>query len=272
MHDDGDEEDLEEEEAAEGGTDYEALKPRETRWLKLGHALVGQRLSRQFGAQTIVGTITKWLPADLGEGDPALFLCAHDDGDKEELEEAEADEGIALYATSAADGSAGGALPAVWRLDGHAFIGARIARDFGDGAVALATVTKWMAADAAEGEPALFHALHDDGDEEDLESEEVEEGIQEFGFMAMEKEDWRTEGHRFINQRIARPFGKRESLALATIVKWLPEDEAEGEPALFRAVHDDGDEEDLEEEEVEQGLRRITALPATRGTRHTPRA
>ena len=32
-------------------------------------------------------------------------------------------------------------------------------------------MSKWLP--AAEGEPALFHVLHDDGDEEDLDEEEA---------------------------------------------------------------------------------------------------
>ena len=53
---------------------YEALKPREHRWLKVGHRLLGQRVRRTFDGQPILGTVTKWLPADLAEGDPALVL------------------------------------------------------------------------------------------------------------------------------------------------------------------------------------------------------
>ena len=35
------------------------------------------------------GTVVKWLPPDLSEGDPSLFLVRHDDGDREELEQNE---------------------------------------------------------------------------------------------------------------------------------------------------------------------------------------
>ena len=55
-------------------------------------------------------------------------------------------------------------------------------------------------------------------------------------------------GHVYIGRRIARLFGRR--LVLGTIAHWLPACKASGAPALFRAVHDDGDEEDLEEAEV----------------------
>ena len=39
--------------------------------------------------------------------------------------------------------------------------------------VALGHITKWLPADAAAGDGALFHCVHDDGDEEDLEEEEA---------------------------------------------------------------------------------------------------
>ena len=55
-------------------------------------------------------------------------------------------------------------------------------------------------------------------------------------------------GHVYIGRRVARLFGRR--LVLGTIAHWLPACKASGAPALFRAVHDDGDEEDLEEAEV----------------------
>ena len=59
-------------------------------------------------------------------------------------------------------------------------------------------------------------------------------------------------GHRHIGKRIARPFGTR--IALATITKWVAAGDVEDEPALFRAEHDDGDLEDLEEIEVAEGV------------------
>ncbi len=55
-----------------------------------------------------------------------------------------------------------------------------------------------------------------------------------------------------MGQRIARRFGK--TVVLGTVTKWLAADEATGEPALFHAVHDDGDEEDLEEDEAREAL------------------
>ena len=60
-------------------------------------------------------------------------------------------------------------------------------------------------------------------------------------------EGWREDGHELLGKRLAIDLdGDRRTMAHATVRKWLPEDPKEGEPALFRAIHDDGDEEELE--------------------------
>jgi hypothetical protein len=73
VHDDGDEEDLDEDEVEEAKGDYDTLAPREARWLRVGHELLGKRVLRSFEGAATLGTITRWLPADSAEGDPALF-------------------------------------------------------------------------------------------------------------------------------------------------------------------------------------------------------
>ena len=45
-------------------------------------------------------------------------------------------------------------------------------------------------------------------------------------------------GHAYVGRRVARLFGKR--LVLGTVTGWLPACKVQGEPALFRVVHDDG--------------------------------
>jgi hypothetical protein len=278
VHDDGDEEDLEEEEAAEASEDYETLAPREARWLGgSSHPHMGARLLRTFdgGATRVLATITKWLPADAANGEPALFRVVHDDGDKEELEEFEVEEGIRSLQADAPPNIA----DELWRFEGHGFIGQRCLRVF-EGDDALATITKWLPADAANGEPALFRIVHDDGDEEDLEEEEAADAIEAFDLTAMEKEDWRTGGHPFIGREVLRTFEsdggggggggggskRKRTVARGTITKWLPADEANGEPPLWRCVHVDGDEEDLEEHEAKEAIEAAEALPARRSS------
>ena len=64
---------------------------------------------------------------------------------------------------------------------------------------------------------------------------------------------WADEGHELLGSRVARLHGKK--CVLGAITKWVDADEAEGDPALFKMQHDDGDEEDLEEEEVRAAVR-----------------
>ena len=54
--------------------------------------------------------------------------------------------------------------PIAWVATGHELLGMRCARQFGK-RCALGTITKWVDADEAEGDPALFHVEHNDGDE-----------------------------------------------------------------------------------------------------------
>mmetsp|Transcript_36771 Transcript_36771/g.119567 ORF Transcript_36771/g.119567 Transcript_36771/m.119567 type:complete len:439 (+) Transcript_36771:50-1366(+) len=63
---------------------------------------------------------------------------------------------------------------------------------------------------------------------------------------------WETTGHEWLGTRLARQFGRR--CAFGTVTSWVPADEAEKDPPLWRVEHDDGDGEDLEQEEVEQAI------------------
>ena len=67
-----------------------------------------------------------------------------------------------------------------------------------------------------------------------------------------------SDGPPASGQRCRRAF--EDTDALATITKWLPADDANGEPALFRCVHDDGDEEDLEEDEAAEAVKAFDRL------------
>jgi hypothetical protein len=92
-----------------------------------------------------------------------------------------------------------GAIP--WQTSGHSHIGCLALRhcedDDGTQRKQEGRITMWAPADEAEGDPALWHMVHDDGDEEDLEEEEVEEALQ----------DWKRENERAPPQKNQR--GKR---------------------------------------------------------------
>ena len=333
------EEDLEETDTLEAASDYTRLAPRESRWLRLGHELLHQRVLRVFDGVEVVGTITRWLPEEVAAAEPALFRCEHADGDREELEEDEVLQGLSAFRerVNASEGAAPAApstssasngehppaaaalgvpadAPELWCASGHAFIGRRIVRTFDKGVTAVATITKWLpsSADDAMDNPALFRAVHgmhqrehrqrlapmhsrdhhprlppavlkhaacarlspppDDGDEEDLEECEVDEGLRAFDEKALEGE-WRDHGHAYVGKRVLRSFGagtgsakRARRQSLGTIVRWLPAGAEADEPELFRAVHDDGDEEDLEGFEAEEAIQAFEAIPPRRSS------
>ena len=68
-------------------------KAYEVGWRTTGHAYIGKVILRKFGSRLVVGQITKYLPAG-GEYEPMLFKATHEDGDEEDLEEAEAEAAI----------------------------------------------------------------------------------------------------------------------------------------------------------------------------------
>jgi hypothetical protein len=63
--------------------------------------------------------------------------------------------------------------------------------------------------------------------------------------------EWIESGHEWIGRRIKRVFGPTGSTAMGRIVSWAQADR------LWHVVHGDGEEEDLEEHEVEEGLQPI---------------
>ena len=87
--------------------------------------------------------------------------------------------------------------------------------------------------------------------------------------------EWRSEGHEWIGCRVARRFDGEEEGAAATtalgkIVAWVPE-EGEDE-ALWHMVHDDGDEEDLDEGEMREALQLCASLEPAAGDSGTATA
>ena len=63
--------------------------------------------------------------------------------------------------------------------------------------------------------------------------------------------DWHVTGHPALRKLVQRKFGRK--LAEGVITGWLSADHNEG-LALWHVEHGDGDEEDLEEHELDQAL------------------
>jgi hypothetical protein len=189
-------------------------------WASNGHPWIGARLRRQFekGGVYAAGVITHWLKAG---GDPtedmALWRMSHDDGDEEELEEHEVRKAIEamkrqeqggaeddLMVVDGASGSAEGKAVdgnGAGKLDGTQFVGTKVYRYFETGPVA-GKVVEYLPTDGFDtdedsdedgeggscsngGESSskgqrisgFWHVLHDDGDEEDLEYDELMEAL-----------------------------------------------------------------------------------------------
>jgi hypothetical protein len=88
-------------------------------------------------------------------------------------------------------------------------------------------------------------------DDEVVEQEEVEAARAE---ASAHRAAWRSEGHELLGQHVARFFGASQGpkvrAYLAVITRWSPWEDTN----LFHVLHDDGDEEDLEEEEVRKAI------------------
>ena len=171
-----------------------------------------------------------------------------------------------------------------WRTKGHPWIGEPLRRDFGKNGTVDGTVTKWAPA-VKEGrtvkEPALWHVVFDDGDEEDLEEHEVEHAIHILASSkntgtdeetdndetededntrekeeAEEEVDWLTSGHMWVGKVVRRDYGAKIGTNVGKVVKWAmaganPADE----PALWHVQFDDGDAEDLDEKECAAAIK-----------------
>ena len=77
-----------------------------------------------------------------------------------------------------------------------------------------------------------------------------------------EDEGWTDEGHVWLGVNVTRVFAETSLVSEGKITRWLPAKEAvldengveleEAEPALFHVVHEDGDEEDLDQDEAQE--------------------
>ena len=79
---------------------------------------------------------------------------------------AEADEEADEEAALAAEG---------WRAEGHKWVGKRVLRYFDGDKPSAGVIVRWLPADGDD--EALWHMVHEDGDEEDLDEKEVKEAL-----------------------------------------------------------------------------------------------
>ena len=93
----------EEEDEDEDEEDY--VGPQDYGWLESGSKWLRGRVATRHDGVVSVGTITKWVPADAE--DEALWHMAHDDGDGEDLDEAEVEAALKLYAEVGQEQDAG---------------------------------------------------------------------------------------------------------------------------------------------------------------------
>ena len=113
--------------------------------------------------------------------------------------------------------------------------------------------------DGMEGEVVatnyvLWTVKHGDGDVVDLNATEIRAARWNYRVVA---EKWQTMGtaNSFIDDRIRREYpveGQAYSVN-GTIVGYLPPGEEADDFAMWHVMHDDGDDEDLEQDEVVQG-------------------
>ena len=95
-----------------------------------------------------------------------------------------------------------------WRLEGSAWIGQRVRRFFPGGVISDALVQRWLPAGNTADDAALWHVRHDDGDEEDLEEEELREALVSY------REGWKVQVNEpVLRQALARYHNEEHAAA-----------------------------------------------------------
>ena len=245
------------------------------------HGLLGQRVLRSFpGAGLVVGRVYAMLPKGAADNDEELYKVVHADGDSEELDGVEMGEALSAYeacASSAAPKGKGrtagglvlrqpkyanalGTGGSVVTVSAMGFSGVKA--ELGALEVALGSGlrragwfsgprrTRWLkACKDARTVGELSHLLL-----------QLEAAVYSLQTAADETEQRLWEfGHEWVGLRLRRFFPAAELAAEAIaecvltpfdgrLTGWLP---ADGDDcALWHMAMDDGDEEELEEEEV----------------------
>ena len=122
------------------------------------------------------------------------------------------------------------------------------------------------------GAPAEAWSDDDHIDEDDIAAAAEEAAA----WAARNKDLWRDSGHELVGKHVARYFGhdvqhmrksdalKARKAYLAVVTRWLPAEDEQ----LFHVVHDDGDEEDLEEHEVRKAVALYQRQPEPARRKH----
>ena len=122
-------------------------------------------------------------------------------------------------------------------------------------------------AEAASWQPAA--EPEEWSDDEVVEDEEVAASREE---ASAHRHEWKDAGHELLGQHVARFFGAsrgpKVQAYLAVVSKWAEWEDAK----LFHVIHDDGDEEDLDEEEARKGVAAYRRQPEPRRRKHEQHA
>jgi hypothetical protein len=142
----------------------------------------------------------------------------------------------------------------LWLQEGHEWVGRRMRKIFPGYGIIDSTIVGWMPAEEGEGEgessPALWHVVHDDGDEEDLEAYEAEPGLAHYErHLAANL----STAHKWVYKRVMRVFD-RHGAVRGTISGYQPAGEGGFDEAQWHCIHDDEDEEDLDAAEIKEAL------------------
>ena len=128
--------------------------------------------------------------------------------------------------------------------------------------VSVRTSTAGCRSDAVEIAPTVYYtvAFGDDGTTQELKRGQFEVVGGDRVAPPVDADGYFTSGHPWIGQRLRRIFTDASSgttvIADGRVTSWLPAD-AESDPALWHMLHDDGDEEYLDEAEVAVALAEI---------------
>jgi hypothetical protein len=224
----------------------ESALPCEEGWSRTGHPWIGRRVrlgvyagsgSARRLTQRIDSTITRFAAQD--GADEALWHVVHDDGDEEDLNEEGVREGLVPLP--------GAPEPRV--LSRHEKNEKRLALK----AAAEAEKVRKVLAD-----PTRAHQLAGSSSisarpvvpKQEGKAKGVSGGGGGGRSGAYGGHDWQTAGHEWIGRKVRRLIlGKYWD---GTVTRWAPQHGQD--PSLWHLAHTDGDEEDLDEKEMQRGL------------------